>query len=193
MWVLFVVLALVAVAAGVAVILRNTSLRQAVAVRDAHGRDRSADRDDGIEYDDDVAYDVVGEAALRRTAAASAAGSAANGARDAHLARDVPDPPETDVSARNAGEAEAHAAHAASDPPAITWPQRFDPRVGELDDEARIRLLGDLAIVRAVWCLPILEQATREESAPAVLAAAQAALAASAPGRTTEGAGAPRR
>ncbi|BDE06813.1 hypothetical protein WPS_20890 [Vulcanimicrobium alpinum] len=191
MWVLFVVLALVAVAAGVAVILRNASLRQAVGVRNTHGRDRSADRDDGIEYDDDVAYDVVGEATLRRAAAASGAGAVANGVRDAHHAPDVSERHEPEVSPNTAAETDAHAGHA-SDPPAITWPQRFDPRVGELDDEARIRLLGDLAIVRAVWCLPILELATREETAPEVLAAARAALAACAP-RATEGAGAPRR
>jgi hypothetical protein len=58
---------------------------------------------------------------------------------------------------------------------AIAWPLRVAGRDG-LDDEARTRLLGDLGLVRAPWCIPILAQAYAEESAPQVRCAALLAL-----------------
>lgn len=64
-----------------------------------------------------------------------------------------------------------------SEPDRITWTKQFDPRSGALDDAARLRLLEDLALLRAPWSVPILEQASREERDPAHRDAAQRALA----------------
>jgi len=63
-----------------------------------------------------------------------------------------------------------------SEPDRITWTKQFDPRSGALDDAARLRLIEDLALLRAPWCVPILEQACREETDPANRNAAQRAL-----------------
>lgn len=64
-----------------------------------------------------------------------------------------------------------------AEPDRITWPKQFDPKSGALDSAARLRLIEDLALLRAPWCVPILEQASREESDPAHRDAAQRALA----------------
>jgi hypothetical protein len=64
-----------------------------------------------------------------------------------------------------------------SEPDRITWLSQFDPNVGVLDDAGRMRLINDLALLRATWCIPLLEQACREESDPAHRAAAERALA----------------
>lgn len=64
-----------------------------------------------------------------------------------------------------------------TEPDRITWTKQFDPRSGALGDAARLRLIEDLALLRAPWCVPILEQASREESDPAHRDAAQRALA----------------
>ena len=64
-----------------------------------------------------------------------------------------------------------------SAPSAPAWPSQVVGRAEPLDDEARARLLGDLGIVRALWCVPILAQAYEEESAPALRCAALLALA----------------
>jgi hypothetical protein len=58
-----------------------------------------------------------------------------------------------------------------------SWPQRAHRVNGALDDEARLRLMKDLGMLRAAWCVPILEQAAEEESNPELHAAALAALA----------------
>jgi len=58
---------------------------------------------------------------------------------------------------------------------AIAWPLRVAGS-GALDEEARTRLLGDLGLVRAPWCVPILAQAYAEESAPQLRCAALLAL-----------------
>jgi hypothetical protein len=58
-----------------------------------------------------------------------------------------------------------------------SWPQRVHRVNGALDDEARLRLIRDLGMLRAVWCVPILERAAEEESNPDLKAAALAALA----------------
>jgi hypothetical protein len=62
--------------------------------------------------------------------------------------------------------------------PQITWPQLFAPASGSLDDEARLRLINDLALVRAPWCVPILRKAYEEERDPIRREAAIDALAA---------------
>lgn len=64
-----------------------------------------------------------------------------------------------------------------AEPNRITWTKQLDPSSATLDDAARLRLIEDLALLRAPWCVPILEQATREESDPAHRDAAQRALA----------------
>jgi hypothetical protein len=58
-----------------------------------------------------------------------------------------------------------------------SWPQRVHRVNGALDDEARLRLIRDLGMLRAAWCIPILERAAEEESNPDLNAAALAALA----------------
>ncbi|HEX3464407.1 MAG TPA: hypothetical protein VHS78_10210 [Candidatus Elarobacter sp.] len=67
-------------------------------------------------------------------------------------------------------------AHVA-EPDRITWTRQFDPHSGPLDDAARLRLIEDLGMLRASWCVPLLEQACREETDPAHREAAQRALA----------------
>jgi hypothetical protein len=62
--------------------------------------------------------------------------------------------------------------------PEITWPTLFEPQSKNLDDEARLRLINDLALVRAPWCLPILRRACEEEREPAMRQAAHDAVAA---------------
>jgi hypothetical protein len=64
-----------------------------------------------------------------------------------------------------------------AEPNRITWTKQFDPSSAALDDDARLRLIEDLALLRAPWCVPILEQASREESDRAHRDAAQRALA----------------
>ena len=59
--------------------------------------------------------------------------------------------------------------------PEITWPKLLTP-TSALDEEARLRLINDLALVRAPWCVPILQKAFEEEQAPANRDAALAAL-----------------
>ena len=58
-----------------------------------------------------------------------------------------------------------------------SWPQRVHRTNGALDDEARLRLINDLGMLRATWCVPILERAAEEEVSPELHAAALAALA----------------
>jgi hypothetical protein len=64
-----------------------------------------------------------------------------------------------------------------TEPAAPSWPQRAHRVIGALDDEGRLRLIRDLGMLRAAWCVPILEQAAEEESNPELHAAALAALA----------------
>ncbi|HYZ15732.1 MAG TPA: HEAT repeat domain-containing protein, partial [Candidatus Acidoferrum sp.] len=62
--------------------------------------------------------------------------------------------------------------------PEIRWSKRFDPVSGPLDDEARLKLIRELAFVRGAWCIPLLAQAYEEESAPEHRRAVLTALAA---------------
>ena len=57
------------------------------------------------------------------------------------------------------------------------WATQFAPRSGALDDAARLKLINDLGMLRAAWCVPLLERAYEEETLPANRVAAQAALA----------------
>ena len=61
--------------------------------------------------------------------------------------------------------------------PEPTWPQRVQRNAGALDRDARLRLIGDLGLLRATWCVPILEQAVGEETDAELRDAATAALA----------------
>jgi hypothetical protein len=61
--------------------------------------------------------------------------------------------------------------------PQIRWTKQFEPRSGALDDQARLRLINDLGMLRAPWCVPLLVQASEEETDPAHRVAAQLALA----------------
>jgi hypothetical protein len=64
------------------------------------------------------------------------------------------------------------------EPPASpSWPERVHRANGALDDEARLRLIKDLGMLRAAWCVPILERAAEEETNPDLHLAALAALA----------------
>ena len=65
--------------------------------------------------------------------------------------------------------------------PAITWPKQLDPRSRTLDATARLRLIGDLAVIHASWCVPILQQAYEEERDPSLRGAARDALVACEP------------
>jgi hypothetical protein len=60
--------------------------------------------------------------------------------------------------------------------PAITWPRQLDRQSGTLDDTARLRLIEDLGVVHAPWCVPILRQAYEEERDPGIRRAARDAL-----------------
>ena len=62
--------------------------------------------------------------------------------------------------------------------PEITWPTLVAPESKTLDDEARLRLINDLALVRAPWCLPILRKACEQEREPAMRQAAHDAVTA---------------
>jgi hypothetical protein len=62
--------------------------------------------------------------------------------------------------------------------PEYHWPKMFAPKSGRLDEAARLRLIHDLALVRAQWCVPILQQAYEEERDPNLRRAAKEALAA---------------
>jgi hypothetical protein len=53
----------------------------------------------------------------------------------------------------------------------------FEPRSGILDDADRLKLINDLGMLRASWCVPLLQRACEEEHDPANRAAAQTALA----------------
>jgi hypothetical protein len=65
----------------------------------------------------------------------------------------------------------------ATAPGAVThWAKQFEPRSGTLDDAARLKLINDLGMLRAPWCVPLLKRAYEEESDPANRVAAQAAL-----------------
>jgi hypothetical protein len=64
-----------------------------------------------------------------------------------------------------------------SDSDRITWTKQFDPSGRPLSDEARLRLIEDLALLRASWCIPLLDQACREETNSVHRTAAQRALA----------------
>jgi hypothetical protein len=61
-------------------------------------------------------------------------------------------------------------------PPAPGWTALVTDDHGVLDADARIRLLADLGIVRAPWCVPIIVRAYDEERDPAVRRAALEAL-----------------
>jgi len=60
--------------------------------------------------------------------------------------------------------------------PEYHWPKSFAPKSGRLDDAARLRLIHDLALVRAPWCVPILQQAYETERNPELRRAAREAL-----------------
>jgi hypothetical protein len=59
----------------------------------------------------------------------------------------------------------------------IGWVAPFEPRSGALDDRDRLKLINDLGMLGAAWCIPLLEQACREEPGPGNRTAAHAALA----------------
>ena len=107
-------------------------------------------------------------AAAARTAAATAAVLEAVPAAVAGAADDDAPAGATPVADATAGEADAEIA--------VRWPLRVAPRAAPLDEEARARLLADLALLRAPWCVPILAEAYAEESSAALRRAALKAL-----------------
>jgi hypothetical protein len=61
--------------------------------------------------------------------------------------------------------------------PEITWPSRLSSGA-PMDDDARLRLIRDLGLIRAAWVVPILTQAAQEERKPEHRDAVRQALAA---------------
>jgi hypothetical protein len=61
------------------------------------------------------------------------------------------------------------------EPPPITWPAALAGTA--LDVEARRRLIADLELVGAPWCMPFLERAVEEEQGEGLRDAASRALA----------------
>lgn len=61
------------------------------------------------------------------------------------------------------------------EPPPITWTTELSTSV--LDEEARLRLIDDLALVAAPWSIALLRRAEEEEPSPHVRARIEAALA----------------
>ncbi len=78
------------------------------------------------------------------------------------------------ATARIAGESADPAAP--GEPRRMRWSRQFDPAGGTLSDEARLKLIGDLGLIRADWSQALLEQARSEETAPAFIAAVGDAL-----------------
>ena len=62
--------------------------------------------------------------------------------------------------------------------PEITWPSRLSSGSAPMDDDARLRLIRDLGLIRAAWVVPILTQASNEEREPAHRDAVRQGLAA---------------
>lgn len=58
---------------------------------------------------------------------------------------------------------------------AIRWTKQFET-AGPLSDDARLSLIRDLGMLRAAWCVPLLEQAAAEETDPSSQAAVQRSL-----------------
>lgn len=48
------------------------------------------------------------------------------------------------------------------EPPPITWTTALGSDTA-LDDAAREKLLGDMQLIGAAWCVPLLERAVEEE------------------------------
>jgi hypothetical protein len=78
------------------------------------------------------------------------------------------------ATARLAGESPD--ATAPAEPRRMRWSRQFDPAGGTLSDEARLKLIADLGLIRADWSDAILEQALSEETDPAYVAAVRSAL-----------------
>lgn len=79
------------------------------------------------------------------------------------------------AAARLAGEP-SDLARAPTEPRRVRWSRQFDPAGGTLSDEARLKLIVDLGLVRAAWSDAILEQALSEETDPAYVLAVRVAL-----------------
>jgi hypothetical protein len=119
--------------------------------------------------------------ALRRmgdpasTAVHVAAPTARTGDATMAVLEATPVPSEADAGAPAAPSADVTAAEPDAEI-AVQWPLRVAPRSAPLDEEARARLLGDLALLRAPWCVPILAEAYAEEPSAALRRAALNAL-----------------
>ena len=61
------------------------------------------------------------------------------------------------------------------EPLPITWPSAL-AGASSLDDDARRKLIADLELVGASWCVPVLERAVEEERDEVLRAAALHAL-----------------
>jgi hypothetical protein len=73
--------------------------------------------------------------------------------------------------------AEGEVATATASGTAPRWAKQFEPRSRILDDASRLRLINDLGMLRAAWCIPLLERAWEEETDPTNKIAARQALA----------------
>jgi hypothetical protein len=60
--------------------------------------------------------------------------------------------------------------------PRITWARQFAPAEGALDDDARLKLIHDLGMLRAPWAAALLQQAVAEEPSAVHREAAARAL-----------------
>ena len=78
--------------------------------------------------------------------------------------------PRTNIAKREIGDASVAGSVAPS------WAAQFEPRHGALDAGARRKLIDDLGMLRAPWCVPLLERAVVEETDSAIRSAAASAL-----------------
>jgi hypothetical protein len=107
------------------------------------------------------------------------AGPPDDSARDAEMEEGIVSEP-VPVAATGARatvvKAEVEVATLTAPSAAPRWAQQFEPRSGTLDDAARLKLINDLGMLRAAWCVPLLERAYEQETGPVHRAAAQLAL-----------------
>ena len=61
-------------------------------------------------------------------------------------------------------------------PAPITWPQQFQNGEAPLEHDARLRLIDDLGLIGAAWCVPLLTRAYEEETDAGVQRAVLRAL-----------------
>jgi hypothetical protein len=109
----------------------------------------------------------------------SSAASSDDSARDAEMEDGVvsePVPVAASVTRAAVVKAEVEGATVTTTGSLPHWATQFEPRSGRLDNAARLKLINDLGMLRAAWCIPVLEQAFEDERDITLRTAAQVAL-----------------